>query len=133
MKSYKMKSKILLLFVLLAFLSACTSKQALIQSQPPGAIVTINGHQVGQTPVYYDYRLSSGRQHQVQIAHQGYEPIDLTIKADKTDSGALKRWLMAGVVWSPLWLGTLFTKKLKESYLFVMKRDSPRVTAQLEK
>jgi hypothetical protein len=56
----------------------------------------------------------------------------LTIKADKTDSGAMKRWLMAGVVWSPLWLGTLFTKKLKESYLFVMKRNDPQMTAKLE-
>jgi len=40
--------------------------------------------------------------------------------------------MMAGVVWSPLWLGTFFTKKLKESYLFVMKRNEPLMTAQLE-
>ena len=28
------------------------------------------------------------------------------IAADKTDKSAMKRWLMAGVVWSPLWLGS---------------------------
>ena len=56
----------------------------------------------------------------------------MTIKADKTDSGAMKRWLVAGAVWSPLWLGTFFTKKLKESYIFVMKRDAPEMTASID-
>ncbi len=127
-----MKSKLLTFFVLLIFLSACAPQQAFIQSEPPGAMVTINGREVGETPVYYDYKLSTGRQHQIQVSCQGYEQVDLTIKADKTDSNAMKRWLMAGVVWSPLWLGTIFTKKLKESYLFVMKRDSPQLTAKLD-
>lgn len=127
-----MKSKRLALLVLVAFLSACAPHQALIQSEPPGAMVTINGTEIGQTPVQFDYALSTGSQHQVQISHQGYEKVNLTIKADKTDAGAMKRWLMAGVVWSPLWIGTIFTKKLKESYLFVMKRDHPQLTAMAE-
>ncbi|SHJ37316.1 PEGA domain-containing protein [Malonomonas rubra DSM 5091] len=127
-----MKSKLLTLIVLCAFLCACAPHQALIQSEPPGAVVTIDGKEIGETPVRYDYALSSGSQHQVTISQQGYEQVDLTIKADKTDSGAMKRWLAAGVVWSPLWLGTLFTKKLKESYLFVMKRSSPQMTAKLD-
>lgn len=127
-----MKSKLFTLFVLVAFLSACAPHQALIQSEPPGAMVTINGTEIGETPIHYDYALSTGSQHQVQISHQGYERVDLTIKADKTDSGAMKRWLMAGVVWSPLWIGTIFTKKLKASYLFVMKRDKPQLTAMAD-
>jgi len=127
-----MKSKLFTLFVLVAFLSACAPHQALIQSEPPGAMVTINGTEIGETPIHYDYVLSTGSQHQVQISRQGYERVDLTIKADKTDSGAMKRWLMAGVVWSPLWIGTIFTKKLKESYLFVMKRDKPQLTAMVD-
>ncbi|NOQ41183.1 MAG: PEGA domain-containing protein [Desulfuromusa sp.] len=127
-----MKSKLFTLFVLVVFLSACAPHQALIQSEPPGAMVTINGMEIGETPIHYDYVLSTGSQHQVQISRQGYERVDLTIKADKTDSGAMKRWLMAGVVWSPLWIGTIFTKKLKESYLFVMKRDNPQLTARID-
>ncbi len=127
-----MKSKLFTLFVLVAFLSACAPHQALIQSDPPGAMVTINGTEIGQTPIQFDYALSTGNQHQVQISRQGYEQVDLTIKADKTDPGAMKRWLMAGVVWSPLWVGTFFTKKLKESYLFVMKRNNPQLTAMLK-
>lgn len=124
-----MKSKLLALFVLVAFLSACAPHHALIQSEPPGALVTINGTEIGTTPIQYDYALSIGSQHQVEISRPGYESVDLTIKADKTDAGAMKRWLVAGVVWSPLWLGTVFTKKLKESYLFVMKRTKPQMTA----
>ena len=127
-----MKSKLITLFVLLIFLSACAPHQALIQSEPPGAIVTIDGTEIGETPINYDYTLSTGSEHQVQVSHQGYEQVALTIKADKTDSGAMKRWLMAGVVWSPLWIGTIFTKKLKESYLFVMKRDKPQLTAKVD-
>ncbi|SEA80745.1 PEGA domain-containing protein [Desulfuromusa kysingii] len=127
-----MKSKLIPLFVLMAFLSACAPHHALIQSEPPGAMVTINGTDIGATPVQFDYALSTGSQHQIQITHQGYERVDLTIKADKTDTGAMKRWLMAGVVWSPLWIGTVFTKKLKESYMFVMKRDNPQLTAMLK-
>jgi len=127
-----MGSKLITYLVLFAFLSACAPHQALIQSEPPGAMVSIDGKPIGQTPIGFDYALSTGNQHQVSISHQGYESVDLTIKADKTDPGALKRWMMAGVVWSPLWLGTMFTKKLKESYLFVMKRTNPQMTAKVE-
>ena len=126
-----MESKLLTLLVLCVFVSACAPKQALIQSDPPGATVIINGQEIGTTPVSYDHLLSSGRQHQVSLVHAGYESVDLKIKADKTDPTALKSWLAAGVIWSPLWLGTLFTKKLKESYLFVMKRNDPQLTAKL--
>ncbi len=127
-----MKSKLLALFVLMFFISGCAHHQALIQSDPPGAMVMINGTMIGTTPVQYDYSLSSGSQHQMHLSHQGYEPVDQTIKADKTDSSAMKRWLIAGVVWSPLWIGTLFTKRLKESYLFVMEQCKPQLTAMLE-
>ena len=127
-----MKSKLITLLVLVVFLSACAPHQAMIKSEPSGAIVTIDGKDIGTTPIQYDYNLSLGSQHQIQISQLGYEPVDLTIKADKTDAGALKSWLMAGVVWSPLWIGTFFTKKLKESYLFVMKRDKQQHTAMLD-
>ena len=130
MKSHA-RCRCIALLVALLFLSACSSKQAIIHSEPPGAMVLIDGKEIGQTPLHYDYHLSSGKKHDIQVKRQGYEEIAMTIKADKVDSGALKGWLMAGLVWSPLWLGTFFTKKLKESYLFVMKRDEPTLTAKL--
>jgi hypothetical protein len=94
-------------------------------------MVIMDGKELGVTPLAYSHKLSSGENHQISLQHQGFESVDMTIKADKTDSHAFKRWLTAGVVWSPLWLGTLFTKKLKESYMFVMKRNPPQMTASL--
>jgi len=123
--------KLTCLILLIAFTSACAPTRALIQSEPPGAMVTMDGKELGVTPVSYNHKLSSGQQHTISLQHQGFESVDMTIKADKTDAPALKRWLTAGVVWSPLWIGALFTKKLKESYMFVMKRTQPQMTASL--
>jgi len=121
------------LILLATFASACAPHQAMIHSEPSGAMVMIDGTEVGATPIAYDYRLSSGEKHHVTVAREGYEPVALTIAADKTDQGAMKRWMMAGLVWSPLWLGTFFTKKLKESYMFVMKRSEPQMVAKLDR
>ena len=126
-----MLKKLTCLILLLAFTSACAPSRALIQSEPPGAMVIMDGRELGITPVNYTHNLSSGQQHKISLQHQGFEPVVMTIKADKTDSPALKRWLKAGVVWSPLWIGALFTKKLKENYMFVMKRSQPQLTASL--
>jgi hypothetical protein len=125
--------KLTCLILLLAFTSACAPTRALIQSEPPGAIVIIDGKELGITPVNYSHKLSTGQQHKISLQHKGFEPVAMTIKADKTDANALKRWLTAGLVWSPLWIGTFFTKKLKESYMFVMKRTPPQMTASLNK
>ena len=126
-----MLKKLICLILLLAFTSACAPSRALIQSEPSGAMVIIDGKELGVTPVNYDHKLSSGQKHRISLQYQGFESVAMTIKADKTDSSALKRWLTAGVIWSPLWIGTLFTKKLKESYMFVMKRTQPQMTASL--
>ncbi len=126
-----MLKKLTCMILLLAFTSACAPSRALIQSEPSGAMVIMDGKELGVTPVNYNHKLSSGQQHRISLQHQGFEPVEMTIKADKTDSPAFKRWLTAGVVWSPLWIGTLFTKKLKESYMFVMKRTPPQMTASL--
>lgn len=119
------------LLLLLTLSAACAPHQALIHSEPPGATVIIDGQDIGATPLAYDYRLSNGTEHEIVVSRDGYEPVTFTVAADKTDQSAMKRWMMAGLVWSPLWLGTLFTKKLKESYLFVMKRSEPQMTASL--
>lgn len=126
-----MLKKLTSLMLLLTFTCACAPTRSLIQSDPPGATVMIDGKEIGMTPVNYRHNLSSGEQHEITLKHQGFEPVAMTIKADKTDTHAFKRWMTAGLVWSPLWLGALFTKKLKESYMFVMRRNPPQMTASL--
>ncbi len=125
-----MSKKIVAALLLTLFTSAC-AQQAAFLSEPAGAAVFVDGQAIGVTPCRYDYKLSSGSDYEVVIEKEGYEPIRHHVKADDVDREARKTWMAAGVVWSPLWLGTLFTKKLKESYAFVMKKAVSIQTAQV--
>ena len=124
-----MLKKVFAIFLLTCFTSACAN-QAMILSEPAGARVSIDGRTIGVTPCPYDYANSSGTSFAVTVEKPGYEAIDFQIQADETDTSARNSWLAAGLVWSPLWLGTFFTKKLKDSYNFVMKKTQPQLTAQ---
>lgn len=116
--------------VLLCFLTCgCAANQAAFLSEPAGASVYVNGELIGTTPCQLSYRSSSGEDIQVVLRKAGFEAVEQTFKADEIDQGARKTWLTAGLVWSPLWIGTLFTSKLKDSYEIVMKQEAPQVTA----
>lgn len=124
-----MLKKFAAIVLLLLFTSACAQQQALFVSEPLGAKVYVDGRDIGTTPCTYTYRLSAGQQLDVTLEKPGFEPIHYRVKADEVDMRERSKWLAAGVVWSPLWLGTLFTKKLKDSYEVVMKEDAPTFTA----
>lgn len=120
--------KLLIVILLATFTSAC-AQQAAFVSTPPGAQVFIDGKEIGVTPCAYDYKLSKNDSHEVTIAKQGYDQVDFVVKTDEVDTMARDRWLAAGVVWSPLWLGTFFTKKLKDTYDFALRAEPPQMTA----
>jgi hypothetical protein len=122
--------KITALFLSCLLLSACASQRAVFLSEPIGAQVFIDGQPIGHTPCAYDYSLGSGGSLQVTLEKEGYDVVHHVIQADETDVTARNRWLAAGVVWSPLWLGTLFTKKLKDGYEYVLRQAQPHLTAQ---
>lgn len=124
-----MLKKIAAIVLLLLFTSACAQQQALFISEPLGARVYVDGRDIGTTPCTYTYRLSAGQKLDVTLEKTGFEPIHYRVKADEVDARERSKWLAAGVVWSPLWLGTLFTKKLKDSYEIVLKEDAPTFTA----
>ena len=115
----------------LLFLTTACANQAIFISDPPGAQVMINGEQVGVTPCAFDYATSSGETYTVVVEKNGFEPVQHNMQADETDTSARNSWLAAGVVWSPLWLGTFFTKKLKDSYQFVLKQDATTVAMDI--
>jgi len=121
-----MKFCCLLLAVL--FLSGC-ARQAMMLSFPPGAEVSINGEQVGFTPCTYEYSLNTGNRYEVTVAKPGYRTTHTEVVANQADKKARNKWLAAGLVWSPLWLGTLFTKRLQETYMFNLKQDPAALTA----
>ncbi len=127
-----MPIKIAAAILLLVFASACAPQTALFLSEPAGARVFVNGEEIGQTPCNYRYGLGTGGQYEITMAKDGYEPVQQVVAADETNVSARNRWLAAGVVWSPLWLGTLFTKKLKEGYEFVLKRSTSTMTARID-
>jgi len=126
-----MIKKIFAIILLLFFTSACAN-QAVIMSEPAGAQVFVNGEEIGTTPCKFDYQSSSGACYKVAVKKDGYEVMEHQMKADKVDQQARKKWLAAGLVWSPLWLGTLFTKKLKDSYEFVLKKTEPIFKAEVD-
>lgn len=72
-------------FILLSalFLAGCATimhgseQEVSFNSNPSQADVTINGQDIGQTPVVAD--LDRGEKHSVEIALDGYEPYQLTI------------------------------------------------------
>ncbi|MFA5515608.1 MAG: PEGA domain-containing protein [Desulfuromonadales bacterium] len=127
-----MPKKIVAAILLLIFSTACAPQTALFLSEPPGARVLVNGEEIGQTPCDYRYGLGAGGKYEITMAKDGYEPVQQLVVADETHVGARNRWLAAGVVWSPLWLGAFFTKKLKDGYEFVLKRSAPTMTAQVQ-
>lgn len=126
-----MLKKIVAVLLLTLFTTAC-AHQAAFLSEPSGATVFVDGQPIGVTPCRYDYKLSSGGSYEVTLEKEGYEKIRHNVKADEVDREARNTWLAAGVVWSPLWLGTLFTNKLKDSYAFVMKKAAPTYTARMD-
>ncbi|KIH77821.1 PEGA domain-containing protein [Geoalkalibacter ferrihydriticus] len=123
-----MKKCIAIIFLVL-FTSACAKQQALFISEPEGAVVFIDGQKIGVTPCTYTYSLSAGQRLEVSLEKAGYQEINYRVKTDEVDGRERAKWMAAGVVWSPLWLGTLFTKKLKDSYEIVMQEETATLTA----
>ena len=126
-----MYPKLLIIILLALFTSAC-AQQAAFVSTPPGAQVFIDGEEIGVTPCAFDYKLSNNAQHDVTIAKEGFEPVNFVVVTDEVDAEARNRWLAAGAVWSPLWLGTIFTKKLKDTYDFALRSEPAQLTAVAE-
>lgn len=117
------------IIVLLALFTSACAQQAAFVSTPPGAQVFIDGNDIGVTPCAFDYKLSNNAKHEVTIAKEGYEAVKLVVVTDEVDTEARSRWMVAGAVWSPLWLGTIFTKKLKDTYDFALRAEPPQITA----
>ena len=111
--------------LILLTLTACAKQQTMFLSQPEGARVTIDGTYVGTTPCNFEYNLSAGAEHKLVLEKDGYQPLVLTVSADETDPSAQKQWMAAGLIWSPLFLGSLFTKGMNDSFMVVMQPDSP--------
>lgn len=57
----------------LALLAGCTSRTIVVTSEPPGALVTLNGVEVGSTPLEVGFRYYG--QYDLRLRKDGYEPL----------------------------------------------------------
>ena len=117
-----MAKKVLALLSVLFLLASCAAQRTVFFSDPPGAQIAINGEVIGKTPCEYEYRAGAGKVFEIAIHKKLYQPVEGKIETDAVDKGSRDKWLVAGLVWSPLWLGTLFTKKLQDSYHFILTK-----------
>lgn len=128
-KEKNMYKKLISIILLALLTSACATQHAAFVSTPPGAQVFVDGEEIGVTPCAYDYKLSKNATHEITISKEGFEPVNFVVAADEVDTKARNQWMVAGAVWSPLWIGTIFTKKLKDSYDFALRTAPAELTA----
>ncbi|RJX32299.1 MAG: PEGA domain-containing protein [Desulfurivibrio sp.] len=117
-----MPRKMITFLLLLVLAGGCAQKTA-FYSSPPGAMVFVNGEAIGQTPCEFEYTSSTARTYQVELQAEGYKPLQTEVATDEVDRKARGRWLSAGLVWSPLFIGAAFTRKLKSVYHYFLARE----------
>lgn len=71
--SPRVLARILTLGLLLCAGSGCVSRRLVIRSDPPGALVELDGRQVGQTPFSTDFTYYGTRE--VKLSMPGYETL----------------------------------------------------------
>lgn len=54
-------------------LAGCTSRTIVVTSEPPGALVTLNGVEVGATPIEVGFRYYG--QYDLRLRKDGYQPL----------------------------------------------------------
>lgn len=60
-------------FAALALLAGCMSRTIVVTSEPPGALVTLNGVEVGATPLEVGFRYYG--QYDLRLRKDGYQPL----------------------------------------------------------
>ncbi|PLY01007.1 MAG: hypothetical protein C0623_06345 [Desulfuromonas sp.] len=115
-----------LLIIVFLLASGCARK-TMILSEPARARVFVDGKEVCATPCTYRYRTGlKSKSYELLLRKEGYLPVRYEMTSNEVDEGARSSLWTAGLIipgGSLLWLGTLFTKKLKDSYDFVLHEE----------
>lgn len=131
-----MLRKMIAVLLLLFSTSACSQK-TVFYSNPPGAQVFVDGEAIGRTPCEYRYKSSTSKTYLVEVQEHGYDSVNQTLATDEIDLKSRAKWRAAGLIWSPLLIGSFFTKKMKSAYHFFLSKtddeqDYPDLHAHLE-
>lgn len=88
-----------LALAILVFFTSCMST-TIIQSEPPGALVYINGEKMGKTPYFYSDEKIVGTVVHVKLQKEGYE--DLTAAFSRTEEVNVGALIGGLFIWLPL-------------------------------
>lgn len=66
-------SRLLLLAACVCALSGCVSRRMTIRSNPPGALVEVDGRRIGYTPVSFDFTYYAT--YEITLTKVGFEPV----------------------------------------------------------
>lgn len=105
--------------VTLGAFSGCVSS-TMLQSQPPGARVSINGMPVGNTPYTMSDTKIVGSSTQIRLEYPGYQPLDVTIsRSEEIDPLPL----IAGIF---LLVPLLWVMRYQAAHLYVLQPGYPQ-------
>ncbi len=126
-----MKNKAITLLLASSILLASCSSTTLIQSNPSGAKVYLNGEPVGTTPYTHKDTKIVGSTTTVQLEKEGYDPLHTSFSRDEAvDVGAIIGGLFVLVPF-------LWTMKYKPTHTYELKASSdneqPKVEATPQK
>ena len=93
-------------------LLACSTATRII-TEPPGAIVYVDGSMIGKTPVVYHSERGLPKRFHIEMYRKGFEPIDLYV-----DTQMSVGW---GITASFLFLPYLWAWRLEEELVFNMQ------------
>ena len=92
------------IIVLLIVLASGCSSSVVINSDPPGAKVYVDGALIGRTPVTYSDSAVVGTEHTLRLEKEGYKPLTTTFSRDREVNlgAAIGGCCLTPILW--LWL-----------------------------
>ncbi|MFN3403467.1 MAG: PEGA domain-containing protein [Cytophagaceae bacterium] len=110
--------RLIILLLSAGILSSCAST-TLIQSEPAGAKVYIDGNYVGQTPYAYTDRKITGMRTNVMLEKEGYNKLNTEFsRTEDVDAGAI----VGGVFFT---FPFLWTMKYKPARIYELQEINP--------
>lgn len=102
-------------FILVFIITGCTHS-TLINTKPSGANITIDGSDLGLTPLVFNDTSGVPKSFIVKVSKRGYKEINIPVKqAYRGDISLL--WLIPGII------PYFFTATLNDSYSFNLEKQ----------
>lgn len=107
-----------LLLIVVAFAAGCAST-TVINTQPPGAMVIMDGATWGQTPYAFTETVSVFTKHVVTLHRDGFQDLTAVIAADQWQTGKVVLSILC------FWPGLFFSTEYAPAYNFTMMPAGP--------